>query len=256
MSERASPAGAIDAEAARSALAWLIDAGLDVSVSAAPRGWLAAAPVSGAPAVQPEQAAPSPRQAVSAEPVVAAAALAGPAADAITSLAALDAAMMALDHPLRSAVPGAAQRLFEGAAGAALLILGEMPLAEGSDEARLLSAMLAAIGMDEAPLARVHILPWPMHGQRPARASDLAAFSPYAVRALTLMAPKLILALGSRAAALAEPNAAPATLRGRWLALAGAPMVASFAPTMLLRQPRLKAEAWNDLQRLQERLQQ
>lgn len=245
MSEGPSPAAPISAAAAASALAWLADTGLDVAVSAVPRTWLAEAKAVKGPMV--ETMAPRPSQPVQA-PVTT------PNLDQITSLDALDAALAALDHPLKAASSGAPQRLFEGPVEAPLLVLAEMPLMDGSDEARLLAAMLAAIGMAEADTAHVNILPWPMQGRRPARPADLSFFTPYAQRALALMTPRLVLALGSRAASLADPDAPPATLRGRWLSLAGAPMVASFAPSMLLGQPRLKAEAWADLQQLAERI--
>lgn len=228
---------------AASALAWLVDAGLDVPVVDTPRCWLADAAL---PVIAPVIA---PLKAPAKAPVKAAAAadLAG-----IDSLSALAQALAEMAHPLRCAA--AEQQLFSGAANAPLLVLSEMPLAPDSDEARLLAAMLAAIGIADGAAAGVCLLPWPTRGMRPAREADVEMFAPYALRALELMAPKLILALGGRAAALAEPEKAPATLRGRWLALAGAPMVATFAPAMLLNQPRLKADAWADLQRLAERL--
>jgi DNA polymerase len=231
---------------AASALAWLVDAGLDVPVGDAPQRWLADAPVRDAAPIKPEAraiAAPSPKVEVS----VAVADMTG-----IDSLSALGAAIEGMTHPLR--ITGAGQQLFLGAENAPLLVLAEMPMAADSDEARLLTAMLASIGVSDGAPASVCILPWPTRGMRPARDADIEIFAPFALRALGLMAPKLILALGGRAAALAEPEAAPATLRGRWLALEGVPMVATFAPAMLLRQPRLKADAWADLQRLAERL--
>lgn len=245
MSEGTSPAAPISAAVAASALAWLADAGLDVAVSATPRIWLAEAKPVEMPIV--ETHAPRPTQTVHAP-------VAAPVLDQITSLDALDTALKALDHPLKTASLTSPQRLFEGPVESPLLVLAEMPLIDGSDEARLLAAMLAAVGMAEADVAHVNILPWPMQGRRPARPADLAYFTPYALRGLALMAPRLVLALGSRAASLADPDAPPATLRGRWLALAGAPMVASFAPSMLLGQPRLKAEAWADLQQLAQRI--
>lgn len=228
-----------------SALAWLVEAGLDTPISDMPASWLSAAATAEAP---PPPTLASPQK---LSPIPAPARLpSAPDLGGIDSLNALEAALLSLAHPLQSGQ----QRLFAGAQGAPLLVLSEMPLTEGSDEARLLAAMLAAIGIDDGMAASVCILPWPTRGQRPARDDDIALFAPFATRALDLMAPKLILALGARAASLAAPDAAPATLRGRWLTLADRPMVATFAPGMLLRQPRLKADAWADLQRLAEKL--
>lgn len=227
-----------------SALAWLVDAGLDVPVMDIPRHWLMDAAVKETPQLNISDAA---------KPVakpVAAKVLSRPDLSGIDSLPALEAALLGLAHPLTNG----AQRMFAGAVNAPLLVVAEMPLATDSDEALLRAAMLETIGLADSESASVAIMPWPTRGQRPARDADIALFSPFALRAVELMTPKLILGLGGRAAALAEPEAAPATLRGRWLSLANTPMIATFAPAMLLRQPRLKADAWADLQRLAERM--
>lgn len=236
---------------AASALAWLVDAGLDVPVDDTPRRWLADAPAPILPSVAippvqtslPAKSVQPPKPASNAGPVI--------DPSSIGSLAALETALMAMAHPLANGP----QQMFSGAPEhAPLLVFAEMPPAPESDELQLLKGMLSAIGMSLDIAAQVCILPWPTRGQRPARDEDIALFSPFACRAIELMSPKLILALGGRAAALAEPDAAPATLRGRWLSLANTPMVATFTPAMLLRQPRLKADAWADLQRLAERM--
>lgn len=221
-----------------------MDAGIDTLVDDAPRNWLAAP-------IKPPASTPTAAPLVSQQPAKSAA----PASDlaGIGSLAALDAAIMAMDQPLNPQ-DGTAQRLFAGPLDAPLLLLAEMPMAPDSDESRLLQAMLAAIGLTIDGVVQLCLLPWPTLGRRPARDHDINVFQPHLHRALELVKPPLILGLGQRAGRMADPDAAPATLRGRWLSFAGAPMVATFAPSILLDQPQLKADAWADLQRLAERL--
>ena len=72
--------------------------------------------------------------------------------------------------------------------------------------------------------------------------------------ARALMAPRLVLALGDRAAALAGEARGVAALRGRWHSLDGVPMLVTFHPRRLLTQPELTRLAWADLQAFAARL--
>ena len=123
-----------------------------------------------------------------------------------------------------------------------------MPDAAGSPAALLMARMLAAIGLGADTVAAAHLLPWATAGGRPPRDEDIAAFAPFLARALALAAPRLILAFGDKAAALSGETRSVASLRGRWLALGGVPMLATFHPRRLLAQPELKRAAWADLQ--------
>ncbi len=229
---------------AASALGWMVDCGIDMIVDDAPRHWLAeppaAAPAMAAAAVL--QHHPAPIAVAAPAPLV--------SLDGLDSLAAIDAALVAMDHPLgrRSAAP---PRLLVAAADAPLLLLAETPLPADGDERRLLSAMLAAIGIDIDAVSVAALLPWSTPGDRAATADEIAAFQPLLRRALALAPQRCILALGQGAGQLAAPSVPLASLRSRALALDGVPMVTTCSPRMLLRQPGLKADAWADLQRLQ-----
>ena len=62
------------------------------------------------------------------------------------------------------------------------------------------------------------------------------------------MRPKLILAMGRFAVqALLETDASIASLRGRLHQFRGVPLVVTYHPAYLLRQPTEKARAWADL---------
>jgi DNA polymerase len=228
------------------ALAWLVGAGIDVLVADTPRNWLTPPPAP--PAAVPRTAAPvAPvARATPASVAAPAATAAAAAANAATDLAGLDAAVRAFAHPLRRAE--ATPRLMTGATASGLVMIGDFPELPDSPVARLQTRMLAAIGLDAASVAEAHLLPWPTPGGRPPRDDEIAAFAPFVLRALALATPKLLLAFGDRAAALSGEARGVASLRGRWLAASGVPMLATFHPRRLLTQPELKRLAWADLQ--------
>jgi DNA polymerase len=219
---------------ARAALSWLLESGVDTLVTDAPRNWLAPAPVaSKAPAPASKAPAAAPRT-----------------VSAATSLAALDAEVAAYAHPLRPS-PGAVPCLFEGPEAARLLIVDDMASRADSDTARLQTAMLAAIGLDAASVARVHALPWPTTGGRSPRAEELADFGPFAAAAVRLARPGAVLVFGPHLAPLLFSDA-PAL--GQLARLGDAVLMVTLSPSRLLRAPKLKAEAWAHLQALAARL--
>lgn len=228
--------------AAADALAWLIAAGADCPVDAAPRNWLAAPPAAAAVVVPKLTAAATPAVATgAANPAIALAA-------AAMDLSALHAAVAAFDHPLRQPTP---PHLVSG--DGAALILTDLP-DEDPAVSRLAQRMLAAIGLDAGNSRLAHLLPYAPPAGRPPRAAEFSAYAPFVARAITLAAPRMILALGAQAAALAGQTGGIASLRGQWLTVAGVPMLASFHPRQLLKQPELKRLAWADLQAFAARL--
>lgn len=231
---------------AANALAWLVAAGADAIVDDAPRNWLAPPRAVAPPVFRPTVSSTQPTA-----PGV------GPLLDGIADLAGLDAALAAFAHPLRQPVP---PRLFTGNIASGLIILADHPDADDSPPARLLARMLAAIGLDTTGCAQAHLLPWSPPAGRPPRDAEIAAFQPFVAHALTLAAPRLILALGDKAAALApRPAAGPArgiaSLRGKWASIGGVPVIATFHPRQLVAQPELKRLAWADLQAFDARMQ-
>ncbi len=168
------------------------------------------------------------------------------------SLAALDAALGAFDHPLRQ--PGVAPQLVTGAVASGILIISDQPEPVDTPADRLRQRMLAAIGLGAADHGLAHLLPWPTPAGRPPRDEEVAAFAPFLARALVLAGPRAVLAFGERAAALSGPVRGIASARGRWLALGAVPLLATFHPRILLAQPELKRLAWADLQAFAARL--
>lgn len=225
---------------AASRLAWLVMAGVDTPVDATPRRWLNAAP---------PKAAPVPARIAAAKPV--SAPVAAPTSDAPT-LERLAEAVAAFAHPLRRADISPA--LLSGNATSGIVILCDQPEPEDSPAAALRTRMLAAIGLDAENSALLHRLPWPTTGARAPRPDELAAFAPFVGRALELTKPRLLLALGQHAAAIAGEPMALASARGRWAMIGDIPLLATCHPRLLLSQPARKREAWADLQAFATRL--
>lgn len=229
------------------ALGWLVAAGVDCAVDAAPRNWLTPPVVRPKPATQaPARSTPSPgaRENVASVDVA--------------TFDALAQAVAAFAHPLRR--PEIAPCLFSGNTASGVMILCDQPEPDGSPAASLRDKMLAAIGLDAGNCALLHRLPWPTTGGRTPRADEITAFAPFVARALELGRSRLLLALGQSAAALAGDAMAVASARGRWADVAvndtQVPMLATCHPRLLLSQPLRKREAWADLQAFAARLNQ
>jgi uracil-DNA glycosylase family 4 len=228
-----------------SALAWLAGAGVDTLVDDAPRNWLAAPPVVAPPVAQrppqaPRAMAPPPAAARRA-PAAAVATAAG-----ANTLAELVSALAALDHLLhRHDTP---PQLFAGNMESGLLVISEQPEAPDSEAARLRARMLAAIGLGSEDHGIVHLVPWPTIDNGPPREAQLVDFSPFVARVLELAKPRLLLALGERAATLGGPVRGLASTRGAWRDANGVPILATYHPRTLLAQPDHKRHAWADLQ--------
>ena len=152
------------------------------------------------------------------------------------------------------------------------LVVGEPP--EDADEragrpfadqvGQLLDNMLKAVGVmrhnasQPFPAAQAAYLT-PVVKCRPAlpaapQLHDLAACEPYLKREVALVQPKVILALGRIAAQTllreSDPHASSmplGKLRGQIHQYQGIPVVVSYPPSYLLRNPQEKARAWADL---------
>lgn len=137
------------------------------------------------------------------------------------------------------------------------LIVGEAPGAEEDKQGepfvgqagRLLDAMLAAIGLkrgDNVYIANV-LKSRPPKNRDPSP-QEVAACLPYLERQIDLIRPKLILALGRFAAqSLLVTDTAIGRLRGQVHRYRGIPLIVTYHPAYLLRNPADKARAWEDL---------
>lgn len=149
------------------------------------------------------------------------------------------------------AVPGVgdihAEWLFVGEApGANEDRLGE-PFV--GDAGILLDAILAAIGLARGNNVYIaNVLKSRPPGNRDPKPEEVAICLPYLERQIELIQPKLIVALGRFAAqSLLATDTPIGKLRGHVHRYRGVPMVVTYHPAYLLRNPLDKAKVWEDM---------
>lgn len=173
-------------------------------------------------------------------------------ADSLEALAALvDACRRCpLGHSRTNSVPG------EGNPGAGFVCVGEAPGATEDATGRpfvgragqLLTEILRAIGFAREDVFICNVLKCRPPGNRDPEPLEVQACSPYLHRQLDLIRPRVILALGRPAAhALLGSNASLGDLRGKLHRYRGIPLVVTYHPAALLRNPHWKRPTWDDV---------
>ena len=118
---------------------------------------------------------------------------------------------------------------------------------------QLLDNMLLAIGLtraDAEPAQQVyiaHAVKCRPPGNRNPTPEELARCEAFLIRQVQLVQPRIILAMGKFAPQMLGSAAPVGTLRGRVHHYHGVPLIVTYAPAYLLRQPEDKARAWDDL---------
>ncbi len=214
------------------------------------------------PATAPPRAAPAIQGADSARRS------AGELAAQCADLASLKAAIESFDQCALKAT--ATHTVFaDGNPDAPLMIVGEAPGREEDrqgkpfvgESGQLLDRMLAAIGRDRTDTYITNVLPWRPPGNRKPTPAEITICLPFLKRHIELVRPRVLFLTGGVAAGtLLERREGITRLRGRWFEYTAAgkniPVMASFHPAFLLRQPEQKRRAWEDLLKIQERLEQ
>lgn len=157
--------------------------------------------------------------------------------------------------------PRATQIVFaDGNPTADIMLIGEAP---GHDEdlqgkpfvgraGQLLDRMLASIGLDRDKVFIANTVPWRPPGNRNPSPAEIASCRPFLDRQVQLAAPKLIMSLGLVATqTLFAEKVSITRIRGQWRDVSfgdfTAPVLPTLHPAFLLRQPRQKRDAWQDL---------
>lgn len=150
-----------------------------------------------------------------------------------------------------------------GNVNADLMFVGEGP---GADEdaqgepfvgraGQLLNNMIAAMGLKREDVYIANVVKCRPPNNRTPEKDECDTCSPFLLRQIDLVRPKVIVALGAVAAKnLLAINDSMANLRGRWYDFRGAKLAVTYHPAYLLRDPRQKKEAWKDLQMVMKHL--
>ena len=151
----------------------------------------------------------------------------------------------------KNPVPG------EGNPSAGLVCVGEAPGANEDESGRpfigqagqLLTKILAAINLAREDVFICNVLKHRPPGNRNPRPEEVEACSPYLVRQLELIRPKVIVAFGTFAAqTLLNTKLSIGQLRGKVHRYYGTPLVVTYHPAALLRNPAWKRPTWEDVQ--------
>ena len=146
----------------------------------------------------------------------------------------------------------------EGSESADLMVVGEAP---GENEDRqgrpfvgkagqLLDLLLMTAGFPRESVYICNVLKCRPPGNRNPLPPEVDACSPYLLKQVELVAPKVIVAFGTFAAqTLLGVDTAIGKLRGRVHTYRGTPLVPTYHPAALLRNPGWVRAVWDDLQR-------
>jgi DNA polymerase len=147
----------------------------------------------------------------------------------------------------------------EGNPEADVVFIGEAP---GQDEdlqgqpfvgrsGQLLTKIIAAIGFAREDVFICNILKCRPPGNRDPLPAEVAACEPHLRRQLAILQPRLICCLGRIAAqTLLGTEASLKRLREQVHFYAGIPVMATYHPAALLRNPDFKRTTWDDVRRL------
>jgi uracil-DNA glycosylase len=157
-------------------------------------------------------------------------------------------------HPTRKTIV-----FGDGNPKADLVFVGEGP---GHDEdvqglpfvgraGKLLTQMIEAMGLRRQDVYICNVVKCrPPENRLPER-DEIECCSPFLLRQLDVIAPKVIVCLGACAAqTLLQTNRGISHFRGQWLEFRGRRLLATYHPAYLLRNPAAKGEVWKDLQRV------
>jgi uracil-DNA glycosylase family 4 len=145
----------------------------------------------------------------------------------------------------------------EGNPDADLMIVGEAPGATEDETGRpfvgaagqLLTKILAAVDLKREDVFICNVLKHRPPGNRNPMPDEVTACSPYLLRQIDLIRPKAILALGTFAAqTLLQTKLAIGKLRSQVHRYYGVPLIVTYHPAALLRNPSWKRPTWEDVQ--------
>ena len=147
----------------------------------------------------------------------------------------------------------------DGNPKAQLVFVGEGP---GADEdaqglpfvgraGKLLTQMIEAMGLQRKDVYICNVVKCRPPENRTPEDDEVSTCSPFLLRQLEVISPKVIVCLGAVAAkTLLKTNRGISHFRGKWLDYRSSKLMATYHPAYLLRNPNAKPEVWKDLQKV------
>jgi len=158
--------------------------------------------------------------------------------------------MCQINEARTNTVPG------EGADRARLVVVGEGPGKTEDETGRpfvgkageLLTKILSAIGLEREQVYICNVVKCRPPENRTPQYDEIAACVPYLFRQIELLAPGVILAMGNTAAqTLLNTKQSLGALRSKVHRFRGIPVIVTYHPAALLRNPNWKKPTWDDV---------
>ncbi len=147
-----------------------------------------------------------------------------------------------------------------------VMCIGEAPNADedraglpfAGNAGELLDKMLGAIGLSRKENTYVtNMINWRPPGNRAPTSEEVAICLPFIKKHIELIKPKVIVFFGGSAAqTLTGEKLGITRIHGKWLDYNGIPAMAIYHPTFLIKDPSKKKEAWEDLLKLKEKIEE
>ena len=146
-----------------------------------------------------------------------------------------------------------------GSPKAQLMFVGEGP---GRDEdlsgepfvgraGKLLTDMIKAMGLQREDVYIANIVKCRPPDNRQPEHDEVAACSPFLMRQIDVIQPKVICTLGNTPTqTLMQTTQGISRFRGEWFEFRNAKLMPTYHPAYLLRNPAAKADVWKDLQKV------
>jgi DNA polymerase len=137
-----------------------------------------------------------------------------------------------------------------------LMFIGEAPGADEDERGepfvgragQLLTKIIEAMGFKREEVYIANILKCRPPENRAPLPNEVAECLPYLQKQIELIQPKVIVALGATALrALLDIQIGISKMRGNWYDYRGVPIMPTFHPAYLLRNPPAKKEVWQDM---------
>lgn len=147
---------------------------------------------------------------------------------------------------------------------ARLVLVGEAPGAQEDrigepfvgEAGQLLDRILFAMKLCREDVYVCNVIKCRPPGNRDPQSDEIAACETFLQRQLKAIAPEIILCLGRIATqSLLKTDEPISKLRGRWQNYEGIPLMPTFHPAYLLRNPASKHMVWEDVKQVMHRLQ-
>jgi len=147
----------------------------------------------------------------------------------------------------------------EGDPGAQVMFVGEGPGAREDEQGRpfvgpagqLLDRILAACGWRREQVYIANIVKCRPPGNRLPTPEEVERCSPWLAAQIRLIRPRVIICLGALATqTLVDPQARITRVRGRWFEHRGIPVMPTFHPAAVLRDPSKKRPVWEDFKQV------